>query len=251
MSALNDSSGERRGPYRKGQPSSQPLGSKLLIPASAPVACELIDLSAKGAGVGVPFAIDPNLSVGDVIEITIGSMMRESIETPARVVTVGQAGAGLVRYGLEFISVGNLYSQLDSFYARFFNRRRDLRVRPPFDQAIPVEFATAAGDRSARVYDISESGMSLALPLEAWSELEPETSGSIRFQLPCSGAVVWGLVSVRYDVKLEKRRLVGIEFDLDSPGGISLHVPAIRQYIAERLVQMEQWEKSWSTAASA
>jgi len=249
MSSHDDGTRERRGPYRQAPSSSQPLSAMLEIPDRDPVLGELLDLTAVGAGVRVPFATDPNLSIGDVIEVTIGSMMRTPVETPARVLNVAQPAPGFTRYGLEFINVGNLYSQLDSFYARFFNRRRHPRVRPVFDQVLRVELAWASADLTARVYDVSESGMALTLPRSFELDLELDGPVSIRFQLPHTGAPVEGLARVHYDVQLEKRRLAGIEYDLESPKGMSQHLPAIREYVAQRTDEMAAWERAWSASS--
>jgi c-di-GMP-binding flagellar brake protein YcgR len=251
MASSDDRSGERRGPYRQGTSNSQPLSVTLMIPASQPVQGQLIDLTAQGAGVCVPFATDPNLSVGDVVEVVVGSMMRAPIETPAKVVNVGQEGSGLVRYGLEFINVGNLYSQLDTFYARFFNRRRHVRVQPLFDQVIRVELAWAVADLTARVYDISESGMSLTIPKHFDLELASTGPASLRFQLPNSGVPVEGLAHVCFDVRLERRRLAGLEYDLQSSEGFARHVHAIREFVDQRSQQMMQWENSWTADTGA
>jgi c-di-GMP-binding flagellar brake protein YcgR len=206
----------------------------------------LIDLSARGVGVAMSFASDPNLAPGDVVDVAISAMMRVAVETPARVANIGQARVGHVRYGLEFLNVGNLYSQLDAFYGRFFNRRRNARVRTAFDEVVRVEMSWAGGEHTARVYDVSERGMGLAVPADLSVSIDDGELISLRFRLRGSATSLEGLARVRSDVTLERRRVIGLEFDLEHPGGLSRHGAALREYVSTRAAQMEAWEQAWS-----
>ena len=237
---------ENRAQYRKHNSKSQPLEATLRVSGWEPITVELIDLTVRGAGLRLPFAQDRNLKVDDVVEITVGTMMRSEIVTPARVANVGRDGDSHVRYGVEFLNVGSLYSQLDAFYARYFNRRRNLRVLPSLDRKIQATLRWNGGEHRAHVYDVSETGIGVVVSKDTAAQFAEIPGFEISFQLPGRPGECKGRAAVRHRSPLFNQILLGLKFDLDQADGMQLHTAALRQFIDQRAAEMAMWEKSWS-----
>jgi c-di-GMP-binding flagellar brake protein YcgR len=236
---------DKRQHYRKLSARSQPLESLLKVAGWSPVPVELVDLTVRGAGIAVPFARDRNLKVGDLVELTIVSLMRTEVVAAAKVANVGKRGQGQVRYGLEFLDLGKLYAQLDEFYARHFNRRRAVRVKPWLDRKVKIELRWGSESMSGPMYDLSTQGVGVVLTREAAKRLAEIPSVSIAFRLPGAEAACNGRAAIRHRSPIAKNVLVGLQFD-SSADGMRKHEAQVRRFIVEREREMSKWEDSWS-----
>ena len=234
---------EQRAQYRKRPSKAQRLEATLDIAGWPSLTVELVDLTMRGVGVRVPFASDRNLKIGDIVELKIGAMMRDEIATPARVVNSGPDGESHVRYGFEFLNIGNLYSQLDGFYARHFNRRRNTRVLPALDRKIQASLSWSGDELHVQVFDLSESGIGLVLTKDSAARVLEIQRFNVRFKLPGSEEALAGPVSVRHRTPVHQHVLLGLTFDLKTPVGFSRHLPAIRAFVEQRASEMAMWEK--------
>jgi c-di-GMP-binding flagellar brake protein YcgR len=231
-----------RAHYRKRAMKAQRLEATLRVEKWDPLPVELVDLTIRGAGVRVPFASDRNLKIGDVIEIAIGSMMRTEVVTPAKVVNVRPAGESHVRYGLEFVNLGNLYSQLDSFYCRHFNRRRAMRVIPALGRKLPATLIWHGGELRTSVYDLSERGIGLALTRDSAVRVAEFQRFEVRFKLPGTDLELHLAIHAKQRTQLNQHALLGAEFVFEGPRGVKAHVPALREFVERRAAEMAQWE---------
>ena len=236
---------ELRSAYRKRNSKAQSLEATLNVTGWPSLRVELIDLSVRGAGVRVPFAQDRNLKIGDVVELIIGSMMRGEVITGARVSNLGPHGESHVRYGLEFLNLGNLYSQLDSFYSRHFNRRRHLRVLPSLDRKIHALLRWSGGELKVPVFDISASGLGVVLSKDSAARTAEITVFDLEFKLPGRDETLRGRATARHRSPLRNNVLLGLDFDLSAKSSLQAQVPAIRQFVEQRTAEMALWEKNW------
>ncbi len=205
-----------------------------------------MDLSMFGCGVAFVRDQNPRLGLGDVAEVTVTSTHYGRICTPARVVWARTADEGGFRYGLEFISMGSLYAQMNSFYARLFNRRRAPRVKPPLDRRIACRILWGGREIAGSIREVSATGTSISLTKEAGRALHKNEVVNVCFKLPSSSEEIRGSGVVRNRSDLNDTILFGIEFDLKQEGGIAQHLGEIEAFVEDRLVDMERWESNWS-----
>jgi hypothetical protein len=233
---------EGREHYRKRSSKSQRLEALMRVEGWDPLPVELMDLTIRGAGLRVPFAGDRNLKVGNVIELTIGNMMRKEIVTPAMVVNVIPDGTTHVRYGCEFINAGNLFSQLDAFYARHFNRRRHLRVFPSLDRKMHATLAWTSGEMRVHIYDLSERGMGVVLSRDSSVRVVDVKQFEVRFKLPDCDAELRVDAKVKHRSPINQQFLLGLQFEVDGERGAKAHAPELREFVERRSAEMAQWE---------
>lgn len=234
----------RRAHYRKRISGPHRLEARLHVPGWDPLPVELLDLSAGGAGIRMSLAQDRNVKVGDRIELSIGAMMRDEILTNARVATIAPDGPSLVRYGLEFLDPPALSDQLDGLYARYFNRRRHVRVRPSLDERIPAVLRLTDDQIQTQVHDLSESGLSVVVGRETAAKLEQIEWLDVSFRLPKSADTIELRIGVRHRTHMNDQVRLGFEFDLTSSSASTSSIPAIRSYVAARETELAKWDKN-------
>jgi c-di-GMP-binding flagellar brake protein YcgR len=236
---------EQRAHYRKRNSKSQTLEAHLIAPGWDALRVELVDLSARGVCLRVPFAKDRNLKVDDLVEVAIGSMMRDEIKTTARVANVAREGESHVRYGLEFVNVADLYAQLDEFYARHFNRRRHVRVLPSLDRKVQVKLHWCGEEVSGHVYDVSESGIGVSLSRDSSARIAEVAKLELSLKLPGVEGVLTGTATVRNRTAMSNQTLVSLEFEANAPDGFARNAPTLARFVERRVAEMTKWEQSW------
>jgi len=239
------SKSEGRAQYRKRNSKTSSLEAVLKAPKWKPLTVELMDLSVRGAGIRVPFAQDRNLNVNDVVEITIGSMMRDEVVTAARVANITRDGESHIRYGLEFLNINGLFSQLDNFYARHFNRRRHVRVLPSLDRKVQAKLRFAGEEITGNVFDVSESGLGIVLSKDNAARVADIQQFEICVKLPGMNGEMVGPAKVQHRSAMQSQTLLGLQFDVEDGGGFARYTGELRTFIAARSAEMSMWEKSW------
>ena len=232
---------ERRRKYRITKSKSHPVRVTLTFDG-ADVTCEFLDLTASGVGVRVMGNRDPNLRVGDVAELMLATLARDEVRSPARVVHIKRDPDLPTRYGFEFINVGNLYSQLDNFYARLFNRRRALRVRPALDKKLAFHLTWPGQELKASVFNISQTGVGLSLPPAEAQRLDGVDEVEVRFRLPGMTEDMVGRAYVKNRTTLTAQVIVGLLFDFESSDQLGGHKKTLDRYIADRMAEIAKWE---------
>jgi c-di-GMP-binding flagellar brake protein YcgR len=157
-----------------------------------------------------------------------------------------RAEKGRVRYGFEFINAGNLYAQLDSFYARLFNRRSSMRVRPCLDRKVQLTLRLGSSARRATLSEISTTGVGLVLPADLAAGLARNQRVAVEFQLPGTREPFRGNATVVNLRATPERTVLGLAFDLDEPNGLGPKARALEAFVAARAAEMERWESAWS-----
>ena len=115
--------------YRQVPSKNRALSVQLKLTADGePIHGELKDVNAGGAGVQFPADRDPGLELDQKVDLTFSSLKSEgTVVLSARVAGTEAAEEGGSRYGFEFLEVGGLFENLDSYLFPLFNRRRVLR----------------------------------------------------------------------------------------------------------------------------
>jgi hypothetical protein len=224
------------------------LEATLRVPDLGDANGELLDLTARGASLCLPTENDPVLASGEVVELLFGRARRPRVSSPARVVCASAFGEGLHRYDLEFIDEGDLLPQLEDFCRASFNRRGGVRL-PMKGRHVGVSLWWAGGRCTATVSDLSKTGLGFSAPLANTATLEQGQRVCCYFRLPGVSRPLEGSAIVRHAVKLEGRRLFGLEFDLEDPAGLSRRMPEIRNFITRRAEELDAWEAGWSEGA--
>jgi PilZ domain len=167
-------SADKRAQYRVEARPGAPLSVAILHGGSL-VACELIDVTAKGCGLKTE-AREGAISL-DGAKVGDGQALVEGQELDLRFTALGvgkavaiegairrlEPGEGWLSLGLEFVSPEELYSQLSPKLWSFFNRRSGFRVDPLDAEEKRVEIEIKAGRRfrSLRMHDLSVYGCSV------------------------------------------------------------------------------------------
>jgi hypothetical protein len=202
----------------------------------------LLDLSIHGAAGKFSLDADPRFEPGAVAQILISSPMHEEqIKTPARVVYKLEVHPFAMRYGFEFIDEGNVYSQLGVFYARFFNRRRMLRVRPTLGEPIDVSLWWGGFDAQGTLYDLSTESASVRISRETALRLHPADQIWLRWSLTKNGPEVGGSCHVARRTAQGTESLLAVRFDLDQRKGLAEHEEQISRWVLERSEDMSRW----------
>jgi hypothetical protein len=172
--------------------------------------------------------------------VTIGSLAHPDIVTPVQLRSAIAERASC-RYGFEFIDLGGLYEQLDDFFVRYLNRRRDERIRLIGKERIPLAMEWPGGRRAVHISDVSKTGMGFGLLPQDLPALEEGARVGVRFRLPGQAAEHAGEAELSRLTLLADRFVLGLAFDFDDPGGLALRRAELDAYVDERLRLREAW----------
>lgn len=238
---------ERRRQYRIPQSKKNPLTIALKVGQDV-IPGELIDLSAHGVGLNVNRERAKALHIGDAIEVGISRLSHGKVITPAKLVYMASGSEKMQRLGVEFINIGNLYSQLDGLFARVFNRRSSNRVRPSLDRKLYVHVSWNGTSHKGTVVNISENGLGLTIPAAEAGDMLGTKEVSFSMRLPGEQTDIQGRATVRSVNVVADRVIVGLMFDFEN-SGMAQHRQAIVSYIERRVLEIEKWESSWADKA--
>lgn len=238
-----ESRAERRRQYRIPQSKKHPL-SATLKRENESIQAEFVDVSVHGAGLRVTAERGAKLELGNVLEITVMSLSHGKVTTPGKLVHKESDGKH-TRLGFEFVNIGDLYSQLDAFYARIFNRRRAVRVRPELDRKLTVVMRWSGKEMKANVTNVSETGVGISLPAETATQIEGVEKVAIQFKLPGAAEDLQGHAFVRNKNAVSGQVVYGLMFDFDQPGSLTTRRAEIGAYVEKRAEEIAKWESSW------
>ncbi|HUR28112.1 MAG TPA: PilZ domain-containing protein [Planctomycetota bacterium] len=234
---------DARGPYRRPQTKAHRLSISVKTP-SGDYAGHFQDLSVGGAS--ALFTINPAvLVVNQLVVLTIGSLTRTNqVTAKARVVYSADALGGRL-CGFQFTEPAVLAQQIDSFYARFFNRRKVSRVGMPLDRKITVLLRVAGQEHKSELVDISLEGMQVRTSRANAKLLENANHADFRLQLPGNGQEIAGRAAfLRRTSLTQERTAFGLAFDLAQPDGVLKHIAALRSFIVHRNEEISKWDDS-------
>jgi hypothetical protein len=236
---------EERGSYRRRQTPRKDIAVHVVTPAGT-FQGDFRDISVQGVGAAFRLGNDPGLSEDDVVEVAIKCGMRSEISTPARTVYGHLENDGRVRYGFQFVNEGNLYSQLDNFYARLFNRRGSPRVRPALEHSVVVNVAWRSNSLDAILCDISATGAGITMTIADAYQLQGIDRLRLRFELPGVREAFAGEARVEKRKQSGARAWMGVSFDFDAGGSLSELAGELAAFVDRRVDEMAGWESSWT-----
>ena len=233
---------ELRRHYRHAPGKKHALSVKLARPED-PVAGDLIDLSAGGAGVLFPWDRDPGMVPGDEVVLSFTSLVHGGeVETTARVARARdeQEPAGR-RYGFEFTDHERLFAQLDAYYFKFFNRRRAMRVRPGLDRELCAELSFGPESVKVALHDVSPDGFGVLMKAEEAQLLDGVASMTCTFTLPGSDDPITWQARAVHRTALAQGRSLGAVFLLSEADAVGPQRVALADYCAARAAELAQW----------
>lgn len=236
---------EQRGSYRRRQTPRKDIAVHVLT-ADGTFQGNFLDISVQGVGASFRLTNDPTLSQDDVVEVVVRCGMRDEITTPARTVYGQVENDGRMRYGFQFINEGNLYSQLDNFYARLFNRRGSVRVRPALEHSVVATIGWRSNELDVILSDVSATGAGITMPLTDAYQLGGVDRMRMRFELPGVRDAFEGEVRVEKRKQSGARAWMGVSFDFDAGGNYDAMSGELASFVDRRVEDMEGWESSWT-----
>jgi len=223
---------DSRRQYRVQKQAGAPLEATILTADGRRAVGECADLSVGGAGVTLPQTKNLDIAEGTKVRLLVQHRSRASgVEAAAEIVSVSHIGT-TVRYGLRFESIAEVVQQVDSFYARWFNRRRSQRVMPDFTSKVTSSVRWSDGELSARVHDISMGGVGILATLEQVAALKDKGRVELSLTLPGTPLPIVCRARVVGMRAFTKNVLVGLEFEPN--GGIERYAAGLQRYVDER-----------------
>lgn len=243
----SSSRAERRRQYRIPQSKKHPLSATLKYGGQT-FQAEFVDVSVHGVGLKVTAERGDKLGLGEVVELTVMSLSHGKVTTPGKLVHKESDGAS-TRLGFEFVNIGDLYSQLDSFYSRIFNRRRAVRVRPELDRKLTVMMRWSGNELKAMVTNVSETGVGIAVPVESGKKLEHVEKVAMELKLPGAAEPLHGAAFLRNMANVSGQMICGLMFDFDQQSSLASRRAEIAAYVEKRAEAIAKWESSWAEPA--
>lgn len=177
---------EHRRHYRRAPGKKHALAVKALV-ADQSFKGEIVDLSAGGAGIQFPTDKAPEVDSGGEVRLSFTSLVHGGeVSALARVASVREEeeGSTIRRFGFEFSDHEALFAQLDTYYFKFFNRRRAMRVRPALDKKLTATLNFGPGNMEVSIFDISPDGFGMVMAPEKASLLDEVEDLGCTFTLP-------------------------------------------------------------------
>ena len=229
---------ENRRHYRKAPGKKHALTARIQLPQSGNVIpAAVMDVSAGGTSLEIDSGKTTELGVGATLWIAFASL-RTKAEVPiqAHVVSVMESKDGHVRYGMAFADPDELFTRLEPYFLKFFNRRRLQRVLPELGRSMKADVRSADGEGfRLEIQDLSEEGIGLALHADEIEWMKANESFDIEFKIPGANVHVTPL-------KGSER------------GGLAFHEPdakvtaahgALEVWLNTRRVAMAKWDSAY------
>lgn len=235
---------ELRQRYRRAPGKNHALGILLKVPGGNAVSGDLIDVSAGGAAVRFAIERDPDLRVGQAVQLAFSSLLHGGeILVDVRVASV-RGEDDWRRYGFEFQEVEELFRQLDSYYFNFFNRRRRMRVRPALDARLPLTIEWGGEELAQQVNDLSTLGLGFNANKATAARLEGVKEVEVHFPIPKTEHVIRTRAGIRHVTELSRGILFGLEF-LDGDEQFAEQRAILRTYVKARESDMARWDSAY------
>jgi PilZ domain len=210
-----------------------------------PLLVGVTDLSLEGAGIEIPFHLDPEFEAGDLVDLALSHMHDGwSVTTSAQVEQTHPKIGANVPYGLTFLGTGSLYAQMEDTLGRYFNRRRHERVRPDLDKDVEVRLRQGGHRPRGPMHDLSSSGMCVAIDLVAAVSLKTGAQVEIRFELPGCKGEFEGRANLVARRRLGPKEFVSLEFDLQAGGSLAERHGDLVGYVARRSEQIAAFSRA-------
>lgn len=234
---------ETRGAYRRTQTQAHRLSISVSTARGEEFTGVFHDLSIGGAS--AKFIITENALVnGQIVLLTIGCLTRTAkVIAKARVMFSVDSPGGR-HCGFQFTEPQVLAKQIDSFYGRFFNRRRAPRVTMPLDKKIAVTLSHDGSDIKCVISNLSADGMELRTTRDQAKEFDGKNHAFFRFTLPGQQEEIHGRAAILRRKQDRGIVTMGLAFDLLQQDGVSKHIAALNSWIVHRSNEISRWDSS-------
>lgn len=234
---------DRRGAFRRTQTQAHRLSLSVHTAAGEDLVGTFRDLTIRGAS--ATFVVNPNqITVGQSVVLTIGSLTRTTrVVAVARVVFSVDASGGRL-CGFQFTDHAALVPQIDSFFARYFNRRRALRVSVPLDRKIPVFLFHSGNEIPCELIDLSTDGMQVRSTRAMAKGLDDANHAFVRLTLPGQKEEIRGRAAILRRTHQRGMMTFGLSFDLLQKDGFASHSAALQAWVSRRAEEIAKWDRA-------
>jgi len=227
--------------YRRALAKHHAMGVVLVRPGNNPIHGEIHDLSAGGAAVRFAAGSEPLIDEGDPVLLRFSSLVRGSVvEAQATNVRTWEE-SGYVCFGFAFTEPASVFDQLDSYFLKFFNRRRFVRVRPALGTRLRMWIEAGDHELEVEVHDISRSGVGFVVDQQTADFLGAVGTLSVGFKIPQTNYEFKSSAETRFTAPFSKGVRVGIEL-VDPDATMKKELHALYEYLAEREEDIARWE---------
>ena len=230
----------RRAEYRVELSETTDLAVAVTTSGGSPVAGQLIDISASGAGIRFDAPNPPNLVVGQDIDLVFTSdTFKDPLQVAARVQHRAEdSQEGSRRYGFRFLEPQQLDTRLPADARRMFNRRQAVRVVPDTFEPVRVTLQPSEDQPpvEVRLLNVSVTGVGVSLQPALETEFADSIQVNITLDLPGRRRPVGLVGHIRYRRLVGDRVHYGIEFDAELSPGFARTQDLLGKYVARRQV---------------
>jgi hypothetical protein len=175
-----------------------------------------VDASFLGAAVRFTLAADPELLVGQSGKVVISMLRMPDLTLRARVVTSEAVSTGGRRYSFAFVDEDEVRQQITPAWARWFSRRRYVRVRPDEELGASLRLSWPNGQSRARLVDVSLGGVAIEVPLEQAHAIAVAREVNLLLAYPGSCGTMRLRASVRGATNIGLNVRLGLEYVRDA-----------------------------------
>jgi hypothetical protein len=192
------------------------------------------DISLGGAGVRFAAGHDPELAVGTELVL---SFRQAAVSLPlnvrARVVSALPLDSTVKRYNFWFPHPDEISPYLNATWARYFNRRRHVRVAP--ETSMHTCLRWPLGEANARVHNLSVSGVAVLVDLAQAANLRSVPLVHLTLNLPDEDGPQRLKAFVRSIRLVEHDGLIGLEFERNAQ--LERALDPLQRYLERRMVR--------------
>lgn len=213
-----------------------------------PFPVKLHDLSIRGAQVIAGFELAP-LEEGSTATLDIHHPIDGwRVRCTSEVRSVVADGGTEVLLDLQFVRMGELFSQLDDALGRFFNRRTDDRVLPSTEGEVHVKIARERHRLRGIAHDLSPTGVGVRLPLAQAAILRGGAAVHVVVDIPELGEALECPATVRHGYRDGSDVVLGVEYDLEAESPMRERRAEYMEYIDERRYDLADLMRRMSKA---
>ncbi len=233
--------------YRKTPGKKHALSAHVQMPQSGEViAAEVLDVSAGGASLQMETNQVGELTVGATANLSFSSLrMRAELAVQANVVSVMESKDGRSRFGFALTDPDELFTRIEPYYLKFFNRRRLVRVLPELGRSMKADVRTPdGGGFRLDIQDMTEEGIGFILRDDEIEWMKGGEAFDVEFKIPGAN-VVWNGTADRVHVsELIDTVRGGLLFrEPDSKTGPAQG--ALEVWLNTRRVAMAKWDSAY------
>ena len=144
----------------------------------------------------------------------------------------------------RFDDVVGLFNQLDTYFVKFFNRRRAIRVQTALDTKVTVLLHTPAGELQGRLANVSVDGVGVTVDPAVAGSLGGVDMLDVEFTIPKVKVVIpWHAHSIHVTVS-PRGTMFGARFDPQPSKELKGQMTELTKYVEKRVTDMARWDSA-------